>query len=229
VKHRRRRIGFVRAAESAFLWAVLAVILTGCHAGSRPIGIFENCSDVGLVSHTASAKLIEGGPDYEITAGGANIWAEKDAFGYLWKRASGDFSLTTGIRWIGAGKNDHRKAGWMIRQSLAADSAYVDAVVHGDGLTCLQFRKVKGGQTEEIKSAVSAPAFIRLERYGDVFSMYVSKDAKEYQPVGSVSAALKKTVYVGLAVCSHEDDTTETAVFSRVAMKAPGPIDRKTE
>lgn len=217
---------------SASLWAFLAVILTGCHAGSGSLGIFENCSDVGLVAHSASAKLIEGGRDYQITAGGANIWAQKDAFGYLWKKASGDLSLTAGVRWIGVGKNDHRKAGWMIRQSLAADSAYVDAVVHGDGLTSLQFRKVKGGQTEEIKSPVSAPAFIRLERHGDVFSLYVSKDGKLYQPVGSVSAALKKSVHVGLVVCSHDENTMETAVFCSVEMKAPGayqPEDRITE
>ena len=32
----------------------------------------------------------------------------------------------------------------MIRQSLEADSPYVDAVVHGDGLTSLQYRKVQG-------------------------------------------------------------------------------------
>ncbi len=43
--------------------------------------------------------------------------------------------------------NAHRKAGWMIRQSLDADSPYVDAVIHGDGLASLQYRKVQGGPT----------------------------------------------------------------------------------
>jgi len=198
------------------------IIVTGCDAGSRATGIFDNCSDVGSVSSAVSANLAANGRDYEITAGGENIWAEKDAFGYLWKKAAGDLSLTASVQWIGEGKNAHRKAGWMIRQSLAADSPYVDAVVHGDGLTSMQFRKVKGGQTDEIKSPVSAPAFMRLERHGDVFSFYVSKDGRSYQPVGSVSVNLKEAVYAGLAVCSHDDTTTETAILSNVEMKALG-------
>jgi Tol biopolymer transport system component len=110
----------------------------------------------------------------------------------------------------------------MIRQSLADDSAYADAVVHGDGLTSLQFRTTKGGTTEEIKSPLAAPAFIRVERHADVFSMSVSHDGDVYQPVGSISVHLGDPPYVGLAVCSHDDTTTETAVFSRVDMKCLG-------
>ncbi len=66
----------------------------------------------------------------------------------------------------------------MIRQSLDAGSPYVDAVVHGDGLTSLQYRKVQGGPTEEIQSPVRAPAALRLERHGDVFDLSVSRDGK---------------------------------------------------
>ncbi len=189
---------------------------------AQPIGIFDNTSDVGLVMHAGSARYIPSSNEYQITGGGANIWGQKDAFRYLWKKDSGDFSLTTRIRWIGDGKNAHRKAGWMIRQNPAPDSPYVDAVVHGDGLTSLQFRKTKGGPTEEIQSPTSAPDFLRLERYGNVFSLHISEDGKEFQPVGSVSVALVDSVYAGLAVCSHDDTTTETAIFSKVDMKSLG-------
>ena len=40
----------------------------------------------------------------------------------------------------GTGVDPHRKIGWIIRRTLDADSPYVDAAVHGDGLTSLQFR-----------------------------------------------------------------------------------------
>ena len=43
----------------------------------------------------------------------------------------------------------------MIRQGLEADAAYVDAAVHGDGLTSLQFRDAKGGQTHEVQANVA--------------------------------------------------------------------------
>lgn len=205
------------------LFTMFSVIFfTQCDTSAQSKGIFDNNSDVGLAIHAGSAQFIQSSNEYQITGGGANIWGQKDAFQYLWKKDSGDFSLTTRIRWIGDGKNAHRKAGWMIRQSLTPDSPYADAVVHGDGLTSLQFRETKGGPTEEIQSPISGPAFLRLERHGEVFSLYVSEDGKAFQPVGSVSVALEDPVYVGLAVCSHDDTTTETAIFSKVDMKSLG-------
>jgi len=204
------------------LVVVGAIFLAGCSSATYSTGIFDSSSDVGIVTHTGSAKFFQGSSEYAITGGGANMWGAEDAFYYLWKRASGDLSLKVKIRWIGEGKNEHRKAGWMIRQDLTANSPYVDAVVHGDGLTSLQFRKTKGGLTEEIKSPISKPAFIWLERRGEVYSLSVSADGKAYHPVGSVSVPLEDSVYVGLVLCSHDDSTTETAVFSDVEMKSLG-------
>jgi len=207
--------------------AAAVILLTQRGAGAQSVGIFDNSSDVGIVARSGSAQFIRDGNEYRLTGGGANMWGQRDAFHYLWKKVSGDLSLTTRIRWIGDGKNPHRKAGWMIRQSLADDSPYADAVVHGDGLTSLQFRTTKGGTTEEIKSPLSAPAFIRLERCADAFSLSVSRDGDVYQPVGSISVHLEDPVHVGLAVCSHDDTTTETAVFSRVDGKSLGAFDMR--
>jgi len=201
---------------------ISVIFLAQCHTSVQSLGMFDNNSDVGLATQTGSARFIQNSNEYQITGSGANMWGEKDTFQYLCKKDSGDFSLTTRIGWIGDGKNAHRKAGWMIRQSLTPDSPYADAVIHGDGLTCLQFRKTKGGSTGEIQSPISAPAFLRIERHGDVFSLHVSEDGKVFQPVGSVSVALLDPVYVGLAVCSHDNTTTETAIFSKVESKSLG-------
>lgn len=210
------------SALQVALAAAAVVFLAARDVNAQSLGIFDGSSDVGTVTYTGSAQLIQGTNEYRVTGGGANIWAERDAFHYLRKKVSGDLSLTAKIRWIGDGKDPHRKAGWMVRQSLTAGSPYADAVVHGDGLTSLQFRTARAGQTEEIKSPLSAPAFIRIERHADVFSLYVSQDGKVYQPAGSISVLLEDPVYVGLAVCSHDDTTAETAVFSHVDMKCLG-------
>ena len=209
------------------LMILTVLFLAQCGGCARSLGIFNNNSDIGSVTHAGSAQFIQNRNEYQITGDGANIWEQEDAFQYLWKKGSGDFSLITAIHWVGAGKNPHRKAGWMIRQSLAPDAPYADAVVHGNGLTCLQFRKNKGGLTGEIQSPVSAPAFISLERHGDVFSLYTSKEGKIFQPVGSVSVDLGDPVYVGLVVCSHDDTTTEKAIFSNVDMKSLGTYKMK--
>jgi TolB protein len=204
------------------LMILTVLFLVQCGGCAPSLGIFNNNSDVGSVTHAGSARFIQSKNEYQITGDGANIWGQEDAFQYLYKKGSGDFSLTTKIRWIGDGKNAHRKAGWMIRQSLSPDSPYADAVIHGNGLTSLQFRKTTAGPTEEIQSPISAPAFMRFERHGEVFSLYASKEGKVFQPVGSVSIALQDPVYVGLVVCSHDDTTTETAIFSKVDMKSLG-------
>lgn len=210
------------------LFAATAVILlTQRGAIAQSVGIFDKSSDVGAVAHGGSAQFNPSNNEYRLTGSGANMWGQKDAFAFLWKKASGDLSLTARIRWVGEGKNPHRKAGWMIRQSMDEDSPYADAVVHGDGLTSLQFRTAKAGQTEETKSPLSAPAFIRIERHADVFSLSVSQDGKLYQPAGSLSVDLKDPLYVGLAVCSHDDTTTETAIFSNVEMKELGTFEMK--
>ncbi|MGD8500834.1 MAG: hypothetical protein PVJ86_09320, partial [Phycisphaerales bacterium] len=166
--------GSFETESSVLPMALALVFFGGCGVRARSLGVFDNNSDIGLVEHAGSARFNRSSNEYQIAGGGANIWGQEDAFQYLWRRDSGDFGLTAKIRWIGEGKNAHRKAGWMIRQNLTPDSPYADAVVHGDGLISLQFRKIKGGPTEEIKSPVSAPAFVRFERYGEVFSLCVS-------------------------------------------------------
>ena len=74
------------------------------------------------------------------------------------RRLRGDLALAADVAFVGAGTEPHRKACLMIRQSLDADSAYVDAALHGDGLTSLQFREAKGAATHEVQANVVGPA-----------------------------------------------------------------------
>ena len=78
------------------------------------------------------------------------MWSGIDAFHFVHEQLSGDFDLSARISWPKAGGNAHRKACLMIRQSLATNAPYVDAVVHGNGLTSLQFRDSPGGPTREV-------------------------------------------------------------------------------
>lgn len=200
----------------------ICLFSVGCHFGGNSYGIFKQQSDIGEIAYPGTTKYDSISNEYHITGGGENIWDEKDAFYYVWKQIRGDLELTTDIFFVGEGGHEHRKAGWMIRQSLDANSPYVDAVVHGNGLISLQYRLTKGGITEEIKSPIPAPAALKLTRDGDVFSLYVSKDGNTFHPVGTVCLALAEPVYTGLAVCSHNNTTTETAIFKNVGMKLKG-------
>jgi hypothetical protein len=158
--------------------------------------------------------------EYRITGGGANIWGTSDAFYFVWKKVSGDITLTADVQFVGASAAQHRKAVLMIRQGLDPDSAYADAVSHGNGLTSLQFRGAKGEQTYQVFTQVDEPARVRIVRQGSRYTMYSGKPGEELKPSGPVEyVGLKDPVYVGLGVCSHVATTVETAVFSNVKIE----------
>jgi TolB protein len=191
-------------------------------AFSQPknLGIFTDESSVGANAPGVKASYdpVKGG--YRITGGGENMWGSSDAFHFVWKKASGDMTLSADIEWVGTSAANHRKAVLMIRQSLDPGSAYADAVSHGDGLTSLQFRGAANEQTYQIFTQIEGPVRLRLVREGSRFTMYAGKPGGELKPVGPVEyVSLKGPVYVGLGVCSHVATTVETAIFSNVKLE----------
>ena len=126
------------------LFIMLVIICTGVGlAQTNELGIFTNQGSVGQTPPGGTAHYDAAKGEYRITGGGANVWGTADAFYFVWKKASGDITLTADVQWVGTSSAEHRKALLMIRQSLDPGSAYADAVSHGNGLTSLQFR---GGQ-----------------------------------------------------------------------------------
>ncbi len=194
----------------------------GRHA--EPVGLFESHGDVGQVLHAGQASFDVAAKTYKVSASGENMWFARDAFHYVWKQASGDAALAAEVAFLGTGMNAHRKACLMFRQSLDADSAYVDIAVHGDGLTSLQFREARGAATHEVQSRVLAPRKLRLEKRGKYTVMYLGQEGETPAFSGAaVRIVLEDPFYAGLCVCSHDKDVTETAVFSDVRLTAPLP------
>lgn len=189
-----------------------------------PLGLFEKHGDVGSVGKPGAVDYDRAQKSYLITGGGENMWATTDAFQFVWKQVSGDVSLAADIRWPEAGGNAHRKAVLILRQSLDADAVYADAALHGDGLTSLQYREVRGGPTREIQSNVAAPQRIRIEREGDYVSMSIARAGEALKPAGgSFKIKLGDPFFLGLAVCAHDNKVAETALFSNVEITSGKP------
>ena len=214
------------AASSAGARRPVAALLTGVVPGpgvapdDQPAGIFETHQDVGDVHHPGSVAFDRAAGTYTVAGSGANMWADRDAFHYAWKRVgAGDgVALAADLAFVGEGKQAHRKACLVIRQDLDADSAYADAALHGDGLTSLQFRDSKGDLTHEVQANVSAPKRLRLEKKGKYVRLYVdSGDGMKFSGA-AVRISFNEPFYVGIGVCSHNAETSETAVFSKVEL-----------
>jgi TolB protein len=207
-------------SRAQILKPLLAAFCISLLAGARAasLGIFEQATDVGNITLPGSSEFISAQGQYRITGSGQNMWAKEDAFQFLWKKLSGDLAFTMDVVWEGAGKEAHRKACALVRPSLEADAPYVDVAVHGDGLIELQYRKTKGGETFGIRTPIKAPATVKLERDGDVFTASVAKSGGPFQPVGAISLVLADPVYVGLGVCAHNARNSETALISNVVL-----------
>jgi hypothetical protein len=134
---------------------------------------------------------------------------------------SGDVSLTADISFLNKTGNEHKKAVLILRQSMDADSVYVDVALHASGLTSLQFRDEKGAVTREVQSNLSAPKRLRIVKRGDYVYMALGSEG-EVQPAGGwLRIPLHGEFYVGLGVCSHDKDVVEQAVFSNVELTQP--------
>ncbi|HTR81240.1 MAG TPA: hypothetical protein VMM58_06375 [Bacteroidota bacterium] len=183
------------------------------------LGIFEGHGDIGHVLKAGSARYDTSQKSYLIGASGDNMWFNNDDFHFVWKKMSGDISLTADIRWIGTGGNPHRKACLLIRQSLEPGSPYVDAALHGVGLTSLQYRDTIGGPTREIQSNVSAPQRISIQKEGDYVFMSIGQDGEPLHSAGgSFKIKLTGPYYVGLGVCAHDSNAFEQAIFTNVEL-----------
>jgi TolB protein len=157
-----------------------------------------------------------------VSGSGENMWLGTDAFHFVWKKASGDVSLTADISFANSGGNAHKKAVLMVRQSLDADSVYADVALHGNGMTALQYRDEKGALTREVQSNLSAPARLRIVKQGDFVYLWLADAGGEFKVAGaSVRLPLQGTFYVGIGVCSHDKDAIEKAAFSRVDLTTP--------
>ncbi|HVN05588.1 MAG TPA: hypothetical protein VMT86_14280 [Bryobacteraceae bacterium] len=200
---------------SALMCLALAI---GVRA-QTPIGLFEDHADVGTVLHPGSVTYDPAAKTYTVAGSGENMWFATDAFQFVWKKVSGDVTLTADISFIGAGVEGHRKAVLMIRQNLDPDSPYADVARHGEGLTSLQAREEKGAITTEIQSNTKAPARVRIAKRGDNFYIWVAGPGEELHfSGGSMRVPMHDPFYVGIGVCSHNKDVVEKAVFSNVEL-----------
>jgi TolB protein len=206
------------------IWLVLgwcSGLMVSTIFAQQTVGIFEQQEDVGRVKIPGSANYLAEEQEYSIEGSGSNMWFDHDEFHLVWKKMNGNFILHARGEFVGTGVNAHRKMGWIIRPSLDSNAAYVDLAVHGDGLTSLQFRRTPGANTEELRSIISGPDIIQLQRKGTTYTMSVARYGDPLVNTQLSDLNLGDTVYVGLFVCSHDENVIERALFRNVRIIIP--------
>lgn len=206
---------------------VLTLIFLLGAAVAAQVGQWAVTGDVGGPAKAGVTSFSTESGRYRISASGANIWGVRDSFHFASKPVTGDLEMTAAISWATTGGHEHKKAGLMIRSGRGPDAPHASVMVHADGLVSLQFRRQKGGPTEEVRSALKNAARIRLFRDGDVITMEVAPVDGPFEPSAALTVVLGETIEAGLAVCSHDDKDLQTAVFSGFELKEAGTASTK--
>ncbi|MEJ7588803.1 MAG: hypothetical protein WKI04_14700 [Ferruginibacter sp.] len=211
-----------------FLFIFLLSSFCGqCYPQVKTIGIFDSSADIGNPKNPGAAHYDDTTQTYNIKGSGYNIWFNRDEFHYLYKKISGDFIITADFSFVGDKGDAHKKIGWMLRESLDEGAASYNAVTHGDGLTVLQWRPLRGAYMrdpqEEIFYAKKVVfRTIQMERSGKTITMRVANGGEPLQDVGSTEMySMKDEVFAGLFISSHDSDRIEEAKMWNVRIDRP--------
>jgi len=208
----------MKLPRSAGLLAGLALALP---AFAASVGQFASSGDIGSPEIAGATTYDESLQHYRMSGSGINIWGTSDQFQFASNKIKGDFIVRARVEFIGMGTDPHRKTGWMARASEEKDAPYVDACVHGDGLTSLQFRKTKGGATEQIVLKVTGGDVVQLERKGNSYTFSSARYGDTFESATINDVDLGEELDVGLFLCSHNAKVKEEVVFKDVRIVRP--------
>jgi len=204
----------------------LSVCFNCLFSQDASVGIFQFSSDIGNPKNHGSSVFNKTDQVYSIKGSGYNIWFTRDELHYLYNKIKGDFILTANFSFVGKGVEPHRKTGWMLRATEDDDSPHISAVVHGDGLTLMQWRDFKGDSMKDPEDQIFAKGssyeVIQIERAGKIIIMRAAHPGKPLEEIGSYEMTnLPDEIMAGLFVCSHNPDVTEEAKIWNVRIDKP--------
>ena len=182
--------------------------------GGLPAG-WSN-TDVGSVGIGGSATYSSS--TFTVNASGADIWGTADSFHFVYRPLSGDGEITAHVTGL---QNTHAwaKSGVMIRESLAPGSVHAMMVLTVANGTRFERRTATGSTSDDTGgSGVTAPAWVRLVRIGDIITGYESADGLNWTLVGSDTIVMGADVLIGLPVTSHDNGALNTSTLDNVGV-----------
>lgn len=151
----------------------------------------------GVMTQTNGVRFIRG---Y-----GSRIGGMDDEFHFVYQPMTGDGEMV--VRMLNLeGGHPWAKAGLMIRESLDTNSTYASILgTVGYGLI-VNYRAITGRFTQDSTDRhYDIPYWLKLSRYGNVFSGYVSTNGTDWRLVEKMVINMGQNVYVGFAICSRSD------------------------
>ncbi len=177
-------------------------------------------ADIGQPAVAGSARHNTG--TFTVDGAGVDIWDTTDQFQYVYRQFTGDIEIISRVVSL-ENSDEFAKAGVMVREALTGNAAHISMVVTPGRGGNVYERPAAGNVTSGTPTgAPGAPYWVRLERRGTVVTAFQSSDGVTWTSVGTMTMAAA-TMYVGLAVTSHNASTVATGVFDNVVVRTPAP------
>jgi hypothetical protein len=151
--------------------------------------------------------------DYDVVAGGLDIWSNADGFRLVYTNLSGDFDMKVRVASLTMADN-WSKAGLIAREGTNWSAAYfyvLTTPTSGVNLCDVQLRSaiysnaVSLGNSGSPYAGTSYPnMWLRLQRTGDAFQGYRSADGLIWTSLGTTNISMAGSLYVGLATTAHD-------------------------
>ncbi|WP_234405564.1 PQQ-dependent sugar dehydrogenase [Paenibacillus sp. IHBB 10380] len=184
--------------------------------------------NIGSPAMTGSASYDLAADQFSVSGAGTDIWGKSDQFNYVYQPWTGDGSIVALVS-SQTSSHDFAKAGIMIRETLNADSKHVDLLLTPTNGFTFQYRTETGGTSQSEKIASTSPTWVKLERKGNIIKGYVSNNGLNWGDLGNLTINMNASLYVGLAVTSHNVSNLSTATFDKVKVNATGDVFPPTE
>ena len=177
-----------------------------------------NCGDVGNPVLVGDQSLSQA--TWTLKGAGKDIWSAADQFHFVWQQLPGN--STVSARLDTQAKTDPlTKAGIMLRTNTSADSPYYAVFVTPNAGLTVQYRTIQGLNAQIItqNKAFTVPTYLRVARWNNIFTTYVSPDGVAWTPLNGSSATMNinGAMLGGVVVTSHIATSLGSATFDSVS------------
>ncbi|MCX6879845.1 MAG: hypothetical protein NTW21_39480 [Verrucomicrobia bacterium] len=151
--------------------------------------------------------------DYDVVAGGSDIYYNNDGFHFTYEQRTGDFDVKVRIVRL-----DYKAyptfAGIHVRENLTPGSRNMKAHLfstNGANGYHMSYRAQQDGTSASPIGLQSGPvpfpnAWIRLTRANDTFTAWHGTDGVNWTPFGEITMTFTGPVYVGLIACAANNN-----------------------
>ncbi len=112
----------------------------------------------------------------------------------------------------------------MIRDDLTPDAKHAIMAMASENGQAFQYRPETAGESQHAEGDTEArpPQWLRLIRFENTLSGWVSEDGKEWFRLAEREIAMDEQIYVGMAVTAHDNTMVSTGTFTDVRIKTRG-------